>query len=250
MEIISWNCAGALRKKTEYIDKFNADILVIQECEDPERSTQAYRDWAGNYLWHGETKNKGIGIFARNGNKVERCHWSKEYTQDGFNNFNPALTWRSDDLKVFLPCKVNDEITLLGVWTKKNRSDYFGYIGQFWKYLQIHRSDLSNGNTIICGDFNSNVMWDKNDSWWNHSDVVQELEDIGLKSVYHYINNEKQGEESMPTFFLHKNELKPYHIDYAFVSDDLITDCHIEIGKREDWMDVSDHIPLTFYLSL
>jgi exonuclease III len=250
MKIVSWNCAGALRKKTKFIDQFNADILVIQECEDPERSTKEYTEWAGNYLWYGETKNKGIGIFAKKENHVENLNWSKEYTQEGFNKSNPALTWRSEDLKVFLPCMVNDEITLLGVWTKKNKSEYFGYIGQFWKYLQIHRKDLSKGKTIVCGDFNSNVFWDKKDSWWNHSDVVQELNDIGLQSLYHLTTGENQGKETKPTFFLHKNELKPYHIDYAFVSSDLIADCHIEMGKREDWIDVSDHVPLTFHLGL
>jgi exonuclease III len=219
MKIISWNCAGAFRKKTKLIDDLDADILVIQECEDPERSTKEYKDWAGNYLWHGETKNKGIGIFAKKGNKINQLNWSKEYTQKGFSNSSQALTWRSEDLKLFLPGIINDEVTLLGVWTKKNKSDYFSYIGQFWKYLQIHKNDLLNDKTIICGDFNSNVYWDKDDSWWNHSDVVRELEYIGLYSVYHRFFQEKQGEESKPTLFHRKNIDKKYHVDYCFASD-------------------------------
>ena len=61
----------AQRKKTDHIDPLEADILIIQECEDPSCSTKAYKEWAGDYLWSGENKNKGIGIFARNGNNVQ-----------------------------------------------------------------------------------------------------------------------------------------------------------------------------------
>ena len=38
MNIITWNCNGALRKKIEQVDSLGADILVVQECEDPAQS--------------------------------------------------------------------------------------------------------------------------------------------------------------------------------------------------------------------
>ena len=37
MKLITWNCQGAFRKKAEIILTLNPDILVIQECESPER---------------------------------------------------------------------------------------------------------------------------------------------------------------------------------------------------------------------
>ena len=123
MKIITWNCNGALRNKFENLLDFNADIFVIQECENP----------------------------------LEKQNWTNIYK----------------DLRVkhFLPCKINKDFVLLAVWTHNNNSPTFGYIGQLWKYLQIHKSKLN--KSIILGDFNSNVCWDKSDRWWNHSDVVK-----------------------------------------------------------------------------
>ena len=35
MKIITWNCNGAFRKKYHTLDKYHADILIIQECGKP-----------------------------------------------------------------------------------------------------------------------------------------------------------------------------------------------------------------------
>ncbi len=232
MKIVSWNCNGAFRKKYHILDSLQADILVIQECEDPSRSDTDYRNWAQNHLWHGKTKNKGIGIFAK-----AEIHLEK-------------IEWPDDGLELFLPCRIDKHFIMLAVWTKQANSPNFAYIGQFWKYLQKHKVRLSNGRTIICGDFNSNVRWDEWDRWWNHSDVVRELEEIGIRSVYHHANAEIQGGETRPTFFLHRDRAKSYHIDYAFVSSDFVNEMQVtcEVGDMETWLPISDHLPIIFSL--
>lgn len=66
MRIVSWNCNGKFREKFEKVKELNADIYVIQECEDPQNYVgTSYGDFAKNDIWNGENKNKGLGILQR-----------------------------------------------------------------------------------------------------------------------------------------------------------------------------------------
>lgn len=226
MKILSWNCNGALRKKLHQIIDYDADVYVIQECENPQDTESSeYKNWATNYIWTGDNKNKGLGIFAKSDINLE------------------AIGIEIGKLESFIPCKVNGQV-LLGVWTKQANSPTFGYIGQMWKFLQSHKSILMDSDAIIIGDFNSNASWDVWDRWWNHSDVVRELEDIGCFSLYHWLNDEKQGAEQVPTFYMHKKLEKPYHIDYAFLPKKWLGSSTLEIGSPDIWLAHSDHMPL------
>lgn len=248
MRIVSWNCNGALRKKLAPLDSLDADIFIIQECEDPARSTKAYQDWAKNYLWKGESKNKGIGIFARSGIDILPLNWFNTFEIKGLDSQSKATTWNTNDLKLFLPFSVNARYNILAAWTKGSRDHTFGYIGQLWKYLKLHSHEIVRNQTMIVGDLNSNSIWDEEDRWWNHSDVVSELYELGLKSLYHSESDEKQGCESQATFFLQRKIEKPYHIDYAFIPEAKIDHSDIEIGKPSEWIEFSDHMPLIINL--
>lgn len=229
MRIVTWNCNGGLWKKFEALSTLEADLFVIQECEDPERSNrESYRNWARNFLWKGDNKNKGIGFFAKKGIILEQLNWSNLY--------------ESHEVKYFLPVLVNGQIKMLGVWAHSNNSPTFGYIGQFWKYLKLNLNNLS--ESIILGDFNSNKIWDRWDRWWNHSDVIKELASIKIKSLYHTFYNEAQGTESMKTYYMYRDKSKGYHIDYIFSSEQYSKKIKsLAIGDL-DWLEHSDHLPL------
>lgn len=226
MKIITWNCNGAFRKKFSLLEAFDADVLVIQECENPANNpSKSYVEWAQNFVWHGATRHKGIGVFAKPHINLKKHNWP------------------DNGLKYFLPIRINDKIDLLAVWCHSASSPTFGYIGQLWKYLQINKSLLS--NSLIIGDFNSNKIWDVWDRWWNHSDVVKELDDMGIRSLYHEYFKEAQGEETRPTFYLQRNLTKPYHIDYVFAPHYIIpTFKTIQIGLAQRWLPYSDHMPV------
>lgn len=227
MRIVSWNCNGALRKKLVALCSYEADVYVIQECENPKESKDSeYQAWASNYLWIGGNKNKGLGVFAKPEIALA------------------PLDLDAGALESFIPCTLNGHVVLLAVWTRQANSPTFGYIGQLWKYLQIHKAALAVQNAVVIGDFNSNVCWDAWDRWWNHSDVVRELEELGIHSLYHAVKNEAQGSESNPTFYMHRKREKPYHIDYAFLSKCYLPAALLEIGCPDIWLEHSDHMPL------
>ena len=240
MKLLTWNCNGAFRKKYTLLDELQIDIAVIQECENPQTSTKFYKDWSNNYLWKGDNKNKGLGVFAKENIELKVLDWSDKNDK-----------YKNEELELFIPCLINNTYILLAVWTKYANSEVFGYIGQFWKYLQLHKEKLKDYPCIIIGDFNSNAIWDKWDRWWNHTDVVKELKLLNISSLYHKISNEKEGEESVPTFYLQRKLNKHYHIDYVFVSDILINkDTSLEILESNNWLEYSDHIPIKVEIDL
>ncbi|GIW49018.1 MAG: endonuclease/exonuclease/phosphatase family protein [Caloramator sp.] len=221
LRIVSWNCNGAFRGKYDAIQKLDADIYVIQECEDPQTTKDnGYKKFASNYIWTG-FKNKGLGIFVKDGITLKN------------NN------WKSFGLEWFISCEINNKFSLLGIWGCGN------YVEDIYVYLNIYKEKLE--NMLICGDFNSNSCWDKQYKRRNHTVMVKMLEGLGLSSCYHYKENEIQGKESKPTFYLYRKKEKGYHIDYFFYDKEKVQ--NIQIGEFEDWIHLSDHMPLILDIS-
>lgn len=218
MKLVSWNCNGKFREKFKKIVELNADIYIIQECEDPKSYTGTdYSFFSRNYIWIGENKNKGLGIFAKNNIKIKD------------NN------WESYCLRNFISINVNNSFDLVGVWACDP------YIEEYYIYQNININNY-NGNTIVIGDFNSNKIWDKKHNKRNHTNVVNELKKINLVSAYHYFFEEEQGEEKQNTFYLYRHLDKGYHIDHCFIKKERIKKYQILFDDK--WLKYSDHIPI------
>ena len=157
-----------------------------------------------------------MGTFAKNDIKIK------------------SNNWNSYGLECYEFVKVNNKFDLIGVWACDN------YIEDYYVYQEIYKNNF-NSNTIIIGDFNSNSIWDEKYNKRNHSDVVSNLKEIGLESIYYYKINEIQGEETIATFYMYKQLEKPYYIDYCFMNPDLVESFEI---LDEIWLKHSDHIPL------
>lgn len=235
MRIVTWNCQGAFRKKADSILKLRPDILIIQECENLNKLGSLSLNHNDSY-WYSDSDRKGIAIFTFSDYKIELLP-----------QFNP-------EFRFVLPLRIyNNEhsFTLFAIWAMNNKENRVArYIGQVWFAINYYYK-MFDSSTLLIGDFNSNKIWDYKDRVGSHSDVVNKLHEYNIHSAYHKINNEEQGKETQPTFYLQRKLAKPYHIDYVFASSKLLDSIkRIEIGNVSDWLEISDHMPITVELDL
>ena len=103
MRIVSWNCNNKFREKYKEVLSLKADVYVIAECEDPARCEEVrYQELMRNGYWVGDYSYKGLAVFSTSPDiRLEK------------------LDWPGKDRKMFLPVRINDAVTLVGVWTYK-----------------------------------------------------------------------------------------------------------------------------------
>jgi endonuclease/exonuclease/phosphatase family metal-dependent hydrolase len=98
---------------------------------------------------------------------------------------------------------------------------------------------------VIIGDWNSNKIFDHIKRVGTHTEVVDFLKSGRIVSAYHTYFNEEHGQESIPTHIFRKDKSMPFHIDFLFASEIIITRLsHLEIGSFERWINFSDHVPI------
>lgn len=221
----------AFRKKADIILMHQPDILVVPECEHPNKllfndDTPKPTD----SLWFGQNQNKGLGIFS-------------------YGHFRfQVLDFHNDSLKMIVPIAVSGgqfDFTLFAIWANNPGDPDGAYVTQVWKAIHHYDTSITSKQTILIGDFNSNTIWDKPRREGNHSAVVKRLEEKGIYSVYHKHFNQTQGKEQHPTWYMYRHHDKPYHLDYCFVSIDML-EClkSVEVGNYEFWTKYSDHVPV------
>jgi exodeoxyribonuclease III len=231
MKLVTWNCQGAYRKKAKILLQQQPDIVVVQECEHPDKLVfEDNTQYPNDSLWFGDYLHKGLGIFSYS-----------EYKFAIHKSYNA-------DFKFVIPITVSGgevEFILFAIWAN-NPSDKNGrYVEQVWKAIHHYDSLLYDFPCILTGDFNSNTIWDRKSRIGNHSEVVEKLKEKKIVSIYHLYLKEEQGKEKTPTFYLYRNVEKPYHLDYCFVSQYFYDKLQeLEVGKFENWIGFSDHLPL------
>lgn len=231
MKLIAWNCNMAFRKKAHCVLGLNPDILIIPECERPDKLMfDMYVPKPRQILWYGTNPNKGLGVFS-------------------YSNFTlKELDCHNKELKTIVPLEVsNDEeaFTLFAIWANNTDDKQNQYVGQIWKALTHYDPLLTKGPSILTGDFNSNTIWDKPKRIGNHTHVVEKLLEKGIHSCYHKHSGDEQGREKQATLYMYRDNKRGYHIDYCFASQDFINRLSsVEVGDFASWSKYSDHMPL------
>jgi exodeoxyribonuclease III len=231
LKVITWNCNMAFRKKSKFIEHYKPDILIVPECEHPDKLKFDSESICPNEIfWYGTNLNKGLGVFSYTNFKIS------------------LLEFHEERYKMILPLKVtndNSTYTIFAIWANNPHDKNYQYIGQVWKAINFYQNQINNINTLLIGDFNSNTIWDKHYRDYNHSNVVKILAEKGIESLYHQYFEQQHGKEILPTLFLYRHQNKPYHIDYCFASTDMIEKLKkVQVGEYEDWIKLSDHMPL------
>ncbi|MFC7156458.1 hypothetical protein ACFQPA_13495 [Halomarina halobia] len=226
MRLVTWNCNQAFRKKQHRLLELKPDIAVVPECENPAKKGDwsAFTDWR----WTGDNPHQGLAVFTRN-------------------NISITDTTEVAEADYFLHIET-DFLDVLAVWAMNDRENpRQRYIGQVYTVL-INHPELVDENTTVVGDFNWNVKWDESPNsplCGDFTDVRETLNEAGLQSAYHEAQGNEFGMEMDSTFHMHKKENRSYHIDYAFVPEQLLNPSpRVSIGEYNNWIELSDHMPL------
>ena len=118
----------AFRKKAEFLLRHKPDIVIVPECEHPDKLI--FNDETpkpNDFLWYGTNQNKGLGIFSYTGFQLKQLE-----------NYDP-------ELKMIIPISVSRKkikFTLFAIWAN-NPSDPDGqYITQIWKALKHYKEQM------------------------------------------------------------------------------------------------------------
>jgi exonuclease III len=219
VRIVTWNCNGGFARKAPLVMALHPDLLVVQEasfrhCEDIA---------AGPFLWTGRG-HRGLAVISCTGMSL---------TLDP--TFDP-------DLPHFLPVHIG-EVRLLAVWASVLTSTV-RYVRLIHRALDHYADFVNHRPGILIGDLNSSTVFDAKHRQTNHTHLVERLGHLGYRSAWHHGSGEAHGEESRPTFYMYRRPERTWHLDYAFLTPDLLSGTRIEIGQPETWLPWSDHLPL------
>lgn len=239
MRIVVWNCRMAFAKKRDLLCQLRPDIAVIPECSRD--SMLESKEDGFDTCWWGENKHKGLGVMAAKPWSLEA--WSAAERKPAQ---RPSLWPRQ---KWIAPIWVRGprDFLLLAVWAcPVGKVREKNYVGQSYAAIVRHPEWFNRDPpTLLCGDFNSNVVFDPGRKIRKHSAVVKLLADSGIVSAYHAFFSEEHGEETKPTYYFWHRKDRGFHIDYIFVPRkwmDCVTD--FTIGSYQKWRPLSDHVPI------
>lgn len=236
MRIITWNCNQSFKNKINLILSYEPDILIIQESENFEQvDLDNLKSNPTQYFWCGDNARKGMSVF-----NFSTTHTLKELECNLLNNNR----W-------VMPFKLEGDtfnFNLFAVWAMNQRggNKVINKVRPIYRTFQEF-SNLLPDPSVIVGDFNNHTVWDN--KYKTHlgsfSDLLTMFKDYQIYSSYHEHNNIAFGAEEQHTLSFRKNLSTSYHIDYCFCSKVLLDNLKgIIIEKREDWIKLSDHVPL------
>lgn len=220
----------SLARKQDAFFGLRPDVAVLQEVS----GTDVHR--YPSSCWIGHLSTKGLATVAFNGFQLQRHpYWEPR-------------------IEFVVPIEVTGPVDflLIAVWAMHNRAvqriDERPNRWQILQALEVYEPLIRSRPTVVAGDFNNAVFWDRRGKASNHSIAVAKLHDLGLVSAYHTDRAVEQGREDQPTLYWTWSDRRTYHIDYVWLPKEwLPAITRVDIGDYATWVAgrLSDHIPLT-----
>ena len=236
--LVAWNCRSAFHRKVDVLMRLNPDIAIVAECANLQL---LFRRTPGTFepasaVWVGSANpHKGLGVFAFGNYRLSRHE-----------RYDPRITFA-------VPLRVDGPMSLhlVAIWAHYGLEPLRkSTLGPTLRALSTYRQFLRERTSIVAGDFNNHVRWDRPGKAWSHARAVAAFGRLGLVSAYHAFEDVDQGAERHPTFYWRtRSALGPttYHIDYAFIPRMSLAQLRsVRIGTWADWIapGLSDHAPI------
>ncbi|HZZ07962.1 MAG TPA: endonuclease/exonuclease/phosphatase family protein [Candidatus Binataceae bacterium] len=235
MRIISWNCGSGFHRKIEALLALAPDVAVVQECADLDSLARKAPGFAPTgALWTGDNPHRGLGVFSFGPYRLSRVGAA-----------DASITY-AIAARVVGPSAFN----LVALWSHYGKSPMtVAEPGPTVRALRSYASLLKRRPSIIAGDLNNHVRWDKPGKASNHANAMAEIAAFGLASAYHAFYGLAQGSERHPTLYWRdRTRTGPtFHIDYVFVPQIAIGLLRrVAVGSYAKWIatGLSDHAPL------
>ena len=222
MRIVTWNLRSATDRKWAHLEGLAPDLAILSEvARDPKALREPAFDRPElSFQWEGTSAHKGLGLA-------------------GFGRPLARLTARQA-IGRWSIAAVSDGLAVLGIWSCPLRSG--AYAAEVIRCLDAFEPVLRRfPSRVVAGDFNVSG------GGRGFRGLQDRLAAAGLVSAYHHFSGEAFGQETALTIHPRHGGERGYHIDYCFVSQDLVANLrHVEIGDHKTWVasGLSDHVPL------
>jgi hypothetical protein len=223
VRLVSWNCCDGFERKSGHLERLHPDIAVVSECR-PE--CLGHAGLSSHSFWIGDPGHKGLAVICYNGWRI--------------GELGPPIAQ-----KWFAPLKLTkgeQVIQLVGVWL--NEGDYVQPTIAAWKTLCPF---IEKGPTILAGDFNQSVVFDKGKAPGRRfADVLKLFDETSLVSAWHDSTGESHGRESQATLHWRWQEWSRFHIDDVFYPPKYFALRGATLGAYNQYVaeKISDHVPL------
>jgi exodeoxyribonuclease III len=235
MRLVSWNCGSGFHRKISALSALAPDVAIVQECADLGtlfRKAAEFRP--SDALWTGNNPHRGLGVFS-------------------FGHYRLARAGADDTTITYaIPTRVLGPSTfnLVALWSHYGITPVrVASPGPTLLALRTFAGFLMECPSIIAGDLNNHVRWDKPGKASNHATTVTASAALGLVSAYHAFFGLEHGAERHPTLYWRdRSRTGPtFHIDYVFVpkvATGLLQ--RVTVGSYAKWIakGLSDHAPV------